>query len=116
MSLTAQTNDSVDIFYKPTWQRAWSYTGNAYLNSKGHISFPKDDVVLARFEVFNWWFMPSPHKNRFHDVMLECESKVEYFKFEAKLAKRRNRKMFYIGAGTGFCIIFVPALIIKILQ
>ena len=116
INLAAQTNDSVNVFYTPTWSVAWESPGKAYLNSKGDISFPRDDVVLAKFEVFNYWFAPHPHNNLFHETLLESESKVEYFRVELKLSKRKNRKSFVKGIAIGAGVILGAAITIKVLN
>ena len=116
LSLSAQTNDTVNIFYKNTWQMAWQSPGKAYLNSKGHISFPHDDVVLARFEIFNHWFMPHPHSNRFHDIILKLETEKIDLEFKLDNSRKRNKKMLFVGMGMGSAILLIPAIIIKILQ
>jgi hypothetical protein len=83
--LQAQTN-SVDIFYKETWAKAWDDCGEPYYNGD-RICFPCDSIILARLEVFNYWFQPHPFNNRFHDEMMDLEMMVEELNVKLHIAK-----------------------------
>lgn len=103
-SLGAQTNSDIDLFYSDTWQAAWDDTGEPYYNSKGHICFPHDDVLLARLEVFNYFFMPHPFNSFYQSIMLEKETKIIDLEVDLKLEQRKKRKMFFTGLGLGSAI------------
>ena len=73
-------------------------------------------ILDAKLWMLEWWFFPEPGNNRFHELMLDKESKIIFLEHELKLSKRKNRKMLYVGAGIGSALILVPALILKILN
>jgi len=111
-NLPAQTND-IDIFYTNTWRSAWQSTGVPYYGSKNNICFPNDDVILARMEIFNYWFNPHPFNNKFHDVMLEKENKIIDLQFQIKDTKKKNKKLFFWGLGIGSGIVIIPLILVK---
>jgi hypothetical protein len=104
----SKTND-INIFYNQTWARAWSQcpTDPFYDKNDGTneaICFVCDDIILARLEIFSYWFMPHPFDNRFQNILLEKESRITELEDTLMFAKKRNRKLFIIGAGLGSII------------
>ena len=87
-SLWAQTND-IDIFYNQTWKAAWDKCLNPYYNKDGDICFPCDNVILARLEIFAFWFQSHPFQNRFHDTLLNLEVQIEDGRAENDLLKNK---------------------------
>lgn len=114
-NLRAETND-VDLFYNQTWAIAWDSTGTPYYDSKGSICFSNDGVILARMEIFNHWFMPHPFENKYHDLMLAKEVEIIDLKFDLDKSKKRNIKIFFIGAGIGTGLVIIPLILIKIIR
>jgi hypothetical protein len=112
-SLQAKTND-INFFYKKTWQCAWDKCDKMSFYYNGAICFPCDNIILARLEIFNYFFMPHPFNNLYHDILLEKENTIGMFTLDLAESKSRNRKMFFLGAGVGSALI-IPVFLSYIL-
>lgn len=99
-----KTND-INIFYNDTW-------GNAYndcpidcfydktTNGNEVICFQCDDIILARLEMWNYFFAPHPFENRYHDIKLELETE----KYKNKRKNKRIIGVTIIGTISGIII------------
>lgn len=104
--LTAESNS------EPTFKGAWGDLGKTYINSRGHLCIPNELVGSTRLLMWNYYFYPHPFDNRYNDDMLTLESKIEYFKFEVKLVKRRTRKLAATWAGISSAATLVICILI----
>jgi len=108
-----------DIFYTNTWSAAWEPYGKVkYFGN--WIAFEKDYVVLARLEVFNYFFMPHPFNCIYDDDMKEVEIIIEdlnvenhNLKFENKNLKKSRNKSFGWGAVVGAVLTSIIIISIK---
>lgn len=119
-STVKSTNNTLDIFYSNTWADAWLSPGTSYIDLKGSICFPNKNVVLARFEVFNFFFMPHAFDNRYHDSHLELECMVEDRRVDLhimtekyKRLRKRTFKTVLISCGIGLLAGSITVLVIK---
>ncbi len=117
------TNEYVDTikkFYDPSWQMAWETNTNVYYNSKNHVCFAGVDIIVTRLSMWNYWFATHPLNNRFHDILLDLESKIsdyeqerEYLCLEWDKARLRNKKSFLVGAALGGVVSVVAVILIR---
>lgn len=113
-------DNTLDVFYQDTWAAAWSNTGKPYIDSRGSICFPNKKVVLARFEIFNYFFMPMAFENLYHSSMLDLEVMIEQKNVDLhimtekyKRLRKRTFKTVLIFCGIGILAGSITVLVIK---
>jgi hypothetical protein len=113
-SLVAETND----FYNPRWANAWDSLGRVERSGDGRITVGNEIALLARLEIFEYFFQPHPFNNRYHDLMLQLEVDVEDARVELHMEKANNKRKkkawFVVGLVGGFVVGLTPTVLIKI--
>ena len=87
-------------------QLAWN--NYKYLIKDG-VFMTKDILVLkAKLAMFDYYFMPHPYKNRYHDELIFLESELESAKVDLHTEIERNKRARRIlaFAGPGSIILF----------
>ncbi len=86
--------------------------GQVYHNNKGQLVIPNELVGTARLVMWSYFFSGHPFNNRYHDNMLEKESKIAFLENETYMAKKRNRRVAFIGGGIGLVAGFLLKMLI----
>lgn len=84
------------------------------ITENGFIIIKQPQIVLAKFALVNWYFMPEPENNRFQDILLNFDNAlhdVEYW--QKKYKKEKRKKIFFLAGGITMGIL-TGILIIKI--